>query len=168
MGVSWEVPYLDSEPGKSKGLAKQNPEEIPHKNNSNYKSTTQRLSLSLPFSPPNKYCSCFATFRLCGNSVSAKQKGQGLVTDHWCNGEDLFTLPQHDLSLWSGTKALLQVSQARDQLFSVLNLTKLQLHRRCISGNYSQKTIIVKYKKKTLLIKNIATGQWKTKIQKKI
>ena len=76
----------------------------------------------------------------------------------------------HNMTSVSGLelKPCFRLSQARDQLFSVLNLTKLQLHRRCISGNYSQKTIIVKYKKKTLLIKNIATGQWKTKIQKKI
>ena len=37
--------------------------------------------------------------------------------------------------------------QARDRLFSILNSTNLQLHRGCISDNYSQKTIIVKYKK---------------------
>ena len=48
MGVSWDVSNMDSEPGKSKGLAKQNPEETPHENNSNYKSMTQRVSLSLP------------------------------------------------------------------------------------------------------------------------
>ena len=45
---TWEYPEMlsnmDSESGKSKGLAKQNPKEIPHKNNSNYKGATQRLS----------------------------------------------------------------------------------------------------------------------------
>ena len=142
MGVSWEVPYLDSEPGKSKGLAKQNPEEIPHKNNSNYKSTTQRLSLSLPFSPPNKYCSCFATFRLCGNSVSAKQKGQGLVTDHWSGGWDLVLSPSlPNLNLWPGTEALLQGATGWGPLrsfpFDLFSLTACALQQTSIESLYA-------------------------------
>lgn len=46
MGVSWDVSNMDSASGKSKGLAKRNPEDMPHKNNSNYKGATQRLSES--------------------------------------------------------------------------------------------------------------------------
>ena len=59
--------------------------------------------------------------------------------------------------------------QTRDQLFSILTSTKLQLCRGCISDNYSPKTIIVKYKKTENITDNdITTVQWKTKIQKKI
>ena len=53
--------------------------------------TRAQLSLSLSllvclsthtvlFFPPNKHCTYFTTFCLCGNTFSAKLKGQGLVT----------------------------------------------------------------------------------------
>ena len=47
MGGSWDTSNLDCEPDKSKWLAKWNPEEMPHKSNSNhYEDATQWLSLS--------------------------------------------------------------------------------------------------------------------------
>ena len=49
---SWDIPNMNSEPGKLKWLAKGNSEEMPHKSNSNYhKGATQqfRHSLSLEF-----------------------------------------------------------------------------------------------------------------------
>ena len=48
MGDSWGKPNTDSEPVKSKWLAKGNPEEMPHKSNSNcHEGATQRLSLQV-------------------------------------------------------------------------------------------------------------------------
>ena len=37
MGVSWDIPNMDSEPGKSKLLNKANPEEMSYKSNLNYR-----------------------------------------------------------------------------------------------------------------------------------
>ena len=46
MGESWDIPNVDWEPGKSKWLAKGNPEEMPHKSNWNcHEGTTQGLPL---------------------------------------------------------------------------------------------------------------------------
>ena len=56
MGGSWDIPYMDCEPGKLKWLAKENQEEIPHKSNSNcHKGAAQRLSESTHVSIP-RYC----------------------------------------------------------------------------------------------------------------
>ena len=56
MGGSWDTSNLDCEPDKSKWLAKWNPEEMPHKSNSNhYEDATQWLSLSSPV------CLCIRT-----------------------------------------------------------------------------------------------------------
>ena len=45
MGGSWNIPNTDSELGKAKWLAKGNPEEMPHKSNSNcHKYVAQQLS----------------------------------------------------------------------------------------------------------------------------
>ena len=49
MEGSWDIPNIDCEPGKSEWLAKGNPEEIPHKSNSNcHEDSTQRHSWSPP------------------------------------------------------------------------------------------------------------------------
>ena len=88
MGGSWDIPNMDCEPGKSKWLAKRNPEETPHKSNSNcLEGATQGLSLSSPCVyphtlcsfPPNEYFTCFATFRLRGNSFPQSRRARGLV-----------------------------------------------------------------------------------------
>ena len=47
MGGSWDIPNTDSEPGKSKWLAKGNLEEMPHISDLNYHAGTT-LSLSSP------------------------------------------------------------------------------------------------------------------------
>ena len=58
MGGSWDRPNINSEPGKSKWLAKGNLEEMPHKSGSNpHKGVTQSLSLPLCLSTNN--CSLF-------------------------------------------------------------------------------------------------------------
>ena len=71
---SWYIPQTDSEPHKQKWSIKGNPEEMPHKSDSN--SYQVRLCLwahlrvyaQVPFSfPPNKHFTCFTTFCFCGN-----------------------------------------------------------------------------------------------------
>ena len=102
MGRSWDISNMDCEPGKSKWLAKRNPEETLHKSNTNcLKGATQGLSLSSPCvyphvlwsSPPNEYFTCFATSHLCGNSFPQSRRARGLVTEHWSSGQDLMLLP---------------------------------------------------------------------------
>ena len=95
LGGSWDTPD-DCEPGKSEWLAKGNPEEIPHKSNSNcyYECVTQQHRDSPSESihsyctrfPPNKYFTCFITFCLCGNSFLQSQRARALVTDHCSSG----------------------------------------------------------------------------------
>ena len=78
---------------------KETQKKCPHKSDSNYHEGAT-LSLSPPtclpthtvlFFPPNKHFTCFTTFRLCGNSSSAKPKSQGLsptsglVAGIWCS-----------------------------------------------------------------------------------
>ena len=79
---------MDSEPGNSEKLAKRNLEEMPYKSDSN-QHKGEILSLNLPmclststvlFFLPNKHLTFFTTFLLC-KFLSAKLKGQGLVTD---------------------------------------------------------------------------------------
>ena len=102
MGRCWDISNMDCEPGKSKWLAKRNPEETLHKSNTNcLEGATQGLSLSSPCVyphvlcsfPPNEYCTCFATSHLCGNSFPQSRRARGLVTEHWSSGQDLVLLP---------------------------------------------------------------------------
>ena len=111
---------MNSEPWKSKWLAKGNLEEMPLISDSNYnEGTTLQLSLwvclcvyphILYFFSPNKHLTCFTTFHLCGNSFSANLQSQGLVTDCWSKwlGFSALTHWYPILSLWPGTEALLQ------------------------------------------------------------
>ena len=97
LGESRNTPKMDCEPGKSKWLAKGNPEEMSHKSNSNcHDGVTQRFCLStrtVLFFSPGKYFTCFTTFCLCGNSFL---QSQGLV--QWLGTGALRVLPS--LSLW--------------------------------------------------------------------
>ena len=87
---TWEdpeiLPNTDSEPGKSKSLAKGNPEETPHISDLNYHEGAT-LSLSLPMClstrttlcfSPNKHFTCFTTFHLCGNSFLQSRRARAL------------------------------------------------------------------------------------------
>ena len=49
MEGSWDIPNMDCEPGKSKWLAKGNPEEIPHEKDSNYHKTKIFQSVLIQF-----------------------------------------------------------------------------------------------------------------------
>ena len=52
--------------------------------------------------------------------LSAKPKGQGLVTGHWSSGQDSAPpLPEPDLGLWPGTEILLQATAGQGQLRSI-------------------------------------------------
>ena len=70
MGELWDMPNTDSEPGKARWLAKRNPEEMPHKSDSNYpEGATLSLSLHMHLSTwtlflPTKHFTCFTTFCL--------------------------------------------------------------------------------------------------------
>ena len=83
-GGSWDVPNIDSETGKSKWLAKGDPEEMPHISDLNYhKGTTLSLSPPVCLStcilfPPNKHFTCFTTFHLCGNSFLQSRRARTL------------------------------------------------------------------------------------------
>lgn len=90
MGGFWDIPNMVSEPGKTKWLAKGNPEEMPHISNKLPwgcdSSDSLWVCLSfythvLYYFPPKKYL--FTTFLLCENSFSEKPEGKGLVTGHW-------------------------------------------------------------------------------------
>ena len=90
LGESRNTPKMDCEPGKSKWLAKGNPEEMSHKSNSNcHDGVTQRFCLStrtVLFFSPGKYFTCFTTFCLCGNSFLQSWMTRALVTDQWSTG----------------------------------------------------------------------------------
>ena len=83
MEGSWDIPNMDCEPGKSKWLAKGNPEEMPRKSNSNCREVSVTLSPLLSIHTctlfhPHKYL--FHYFPpLC--EFFAKPKGQGPC--HW-------------------------------------------------------------------------------------
>ena len=91
MGGTWETWNMDFEPGKSKWMAKGNPEEMPRKSNSNcHEGATQWFSLPLSllmglsthtiiFSPLNRYLFHYLPFLW--EFFSAKSKGQGPC--HW-------------------------------------------------------------------------------------
>ena len=101
---SWDIPNMNSEPGKSKWLAKGNSEEMPHKSNSNYRrlqlsnsdtvSEFAHLSIhtccTLFFLWINIFI-CFPIFYLCGNSFLQTQRARplsltrGLVVRIWCS-----------------------------------------------------------------------------------
>ena len=93
VGESWEIPNMDSEPDKSKWLAKGNPEEMPHISDLN----CHRLChLSPPVCvstyaillfPPDKHFTCFITFCFCGNSFLQSQRARALS-----NGQDVVLL----------------------------------------------------------------------------
>ena len=112
---------MDHKPGISKWLAKRKPEEMSHGSDLNCcVGTTQRLTWAHPshmsihnyctLFPPNKYFTCFTSFRLCGNSFLQTWRAKALVTDLtfglvariWC-------CHHHDPAhLWLGTQASLQ------------------------------------------------------------
>ena len=97
MGVSWDIPNMDCEPGKSKWLAKGNLEEIHQKSNSNcQEDATQCLALPPESScvpirtyctlcPLNKFYLLHSFLSLC-KFFSAKPKGWVFVTDRWSSG----------------------------------------------------------------------------------
>ena len=83
----WDKPNTDSEPGKARWMAKGNPEETPHKRDSN---SCEGMTLS-----PSMCLSTCALFLLINNflpsllSISMRKftsthlMGQGLATGHW-------------------------------------------------------------------------------------
>ena len=100
MGGPWEISNMGCESGKSKWLAKGNPEEVPHESNSNcHKGGTQWLSLWVclcvyPYvlysSPLNKYfttslLSIFVGIFICkANRPGPLSLTTGLVGRIWC------------------------------------------------------------------------------------
>ena len=68
MGELWDTPNTDSEPAKARWLAKRNPEEMPHKSDSNYHEGVSLWACTciyphgLPFFLLNT--TCFTTFCL--------------------------------------------------------------------------------------------------------
>ena len=96
-GGSWDTPNMDSEPDRSRWLAKGNPEEMPHKIDSNHhkgmalpRSTCVSIHTYCTLSP-DKHLTCFTTFSLCGNSFLQNWRAKalsltaGLVAKTWCS-----------------------------------------------------------------------------------
>ena len=92
---------------------------MPHNSNLKcHEGTTQQLSLWVHLCfyphilytlPPNKYCTCFTTFHLRGNSFLQSWRTRALVTDRWPSGEDLvLSPPWPSPNLWLGTQVPLQ------------------------------------------------------------
>ena len=95
MGGSWDIPYMDSEPGKSKWLVRENPEEMLHVSELRYhKGETLSPPYVYPhvlhFFPPNKHFTCFTAFHPHENSflqnwrTRAFSLTSGLMAKSWC------------------------------------------------------------------------------------
>ena len=95
MGGSWDIPYMDSEPGKSKWLVRENPEEMLHVSELSYhKGETLSPPYVYPhvlhFFPPNKHFTCFTAFHPHENSflqnwrTRAFSLTSGLMAKSWC------------------------------------------------------------------------------------
>lgn len=121
---SWDMQIWTVNPGKSKWLAKRNPEETLHKVNTNcLEGVTQGLFLSSPCIyphvlcsfPANEYFTCFATFLFVGILFTSRGN-QGLVTEHWSSGQDLLLLPPDPVSGWEPkpSSQALQAKATRD------------------------------------------------------
>ena len=114
-----QVTNMDSEPGKSKWVAKGNLEEMPHISYLNFHEGTIFLSLRLvpgsiytycSLSPLNRHFTCFLTFCLCGNFFLQSQRARALslTTYQWLGFGALTAAP--DLNFWLGTKVLPQAT----------------------------------------------------------
>ena len=124
MGGPWDKPNTDSESGKARWLAKGNPEEKPHKCDSNcHKGMTlsepTHVSMHTYSFPPNKHFLVSLLSISLWKSISIQLTGRGLATDHgpWWSSGSLLSLPLPDLDLWPRT--LLQADSGQSHQRSV-------------------------------------------------
>ena len=82
MGGSWNITNTNSEPGKSRWLAKWNLEEMPHISDLNYHNGLTLLVCLCLFThtifPPNKYFTCFTSLHICRSSFLQSQRAKAL------------------------------------------------------------------------------------------
>ena len=82
MGGFWNITNINSEPGKSRWLAKWNLKEMPHINDLNYHNSLTLLVCLCLFThtifPPNKYFTCFTSFHICRSSFLQNQRAKAL------------------------------------------------------------------------------------------
>ena len=115
MGGYWNIPNMNSEPDKSKWLAKGNPEEMSHKSDSNcHEGVTLSEPTLVPTHkvldsfPPNRHFVSLLSFFVGILFYSWKARSLSLTTSLVARIQ--LSLPWPNLSLWLGTEALLQAT----------------------------------------------------------